>query len=105
MVVAGLAGIAVGAGIVAWRSMRWTLDGRSELGLPVAGLAALVAFPLALLLGGPLALTAPGAAIVLGFAAALARGGGGDDIVPDDEPPWWPSFEAELRRYESRVRS
>jgi membrane-anchored protein YejM (alkaline phosphatase superfamily) len=101
MVVAALAGVAVGIGFVAWRSMRWTLCGRLELGLGTVGLAGLAAFALTLLLAGPVAaLTIPTSATLLGFAAALASGGGEPGAEPEDDPPWWPSFEDDLRRYE-----
>src|SRR4051812_15330259 len=101
MVVVGLVGVAVGIGVVAWRSMRWTLCGRLEVGLLTMGVAAIPAFAFALLLAGPVAaLTVPTGATLLGFAIALASGGGDVDPEPDVEPPWWPSFERDLRRYE-----
>lgn len=102
MVVAELAGIAVGMGLAAWRAMRWTLCGRDVLGLCCVGLTGIAALALTLLLAGPLlALAVPVAATLVGFALAVAGGGdsGGDE---DDEPPWWPSFEDELRRYDRR---
>ena len=103
MVVAGLVGSAVGMGIAAWRSMRWTLGGRHELGLVAVAVAALVCFAAALLLGGPPALGLPAAATVAGLALAFR---GGDPSQPSDEdPPWWPSFERDLRRYERSRRS
>jgi len=101
MVVVCLIGVAIGTATVAWRSMRWTLCGRLELGLLTIGAVAIPAFALALLLAGPVgALTVPTGATLLGFAVALASGDGDVDPVPDGEPPWWPSFERELRRYE-----
>jgi hypothetical protein len=101
MVVAGLVGVAVGVGAAAWRSMRWTLRGRFELGVVTIGLAAVAAFALALLLGGPVAaLTVPTAATLAGVAIAFAWGGGDSGGEPDGDPPWWPSFERDLRRYE-----
>ena len=102
MVVAGLVPVALGMGIAAWRSMRWTLDGRRELGLACVAVAALGGFTLALLLAGVTALVVPLAAALAGFALAFPRGDGGAD-ADDDEPPWWPSFEDELRRYERRA--
>ena len=101
MVVVCLIGVAIATAAVAWRSMRWTLCGRLELGLLTIGAVAIPAFALALLLAGPVgALTVPTGATLLGFAVALASGDGDVDPVPDGEPPWWPSFERELRRYE-----
>jgi hypothetical protein len=102
VVVAGLVGVAVGVGVVAWRSMRWTLSARLELGLLSMGVAALAGFALALLLAGPVAaLIVPNGAMLLGFAAALGSDGGdGGSGAGDGEPPWWPSFERDLRRYE-----
>jgi hypothetical protein len=101
MVVVYLIGVAIGTGAVAWRSMRWTLSGRLELGVLTIGAAAIPAFALALLLAGPVsALTVPTGATLFGFALALASGGGDVDSEPDVEPPWWPSFERDLRRYE-----
>src|SRR6059058_2188483 len=101
MVVVWLVGVAIGTAAVAWRSMRWTLCGRLELGLVTIGAAAIPAFGLALVLAGPVAaLTVPTGATLLGFALALAFGGGDVDPEPDGEPPWWPSFERDLRRYE-----
>jgi hypothetical protein len=101
MVVVCLIGVAVGTAAAAWRSMRWTLSGRRELGLLTIGAAAIPAFALALLLAGAVgALTVPTGATLLGFALALASGGGDVDPDPDVEPPWWPSFERDLRRYE-----
>jgi hypothetical protein len=106
MVVAALAGVAVGIGLVAWRSMRWTLRGRFELGLATIGSAGLAAFAVTLLLAGPVgALTIPTTATLLGFAIALASGGADPDAEPDDDPPWWPSFEDDLRRYERTRRA
>ncbi|HET8527918.1 MAG TPA: hypothetical protein VFL60_03335 [Gaiellaceae bacterium] len=109
MVAVALVGVAVGAGAAAWRSMRWTLCGRLDLGLATTGAAALAAFALTLALDGPVAaLTVPTSATLLGFAAALASGGGGEPGAggDDGEPPWWPSFEDDLRRYErTRVPS
>jgi peptidoglycan/LPS O-acetylase OafA/YrhL len=104
VVVAGLVGIAVGMAFAAWRSMRWTLDGRTTAGVGAVGSAALAGVTGALLVAGPLAaLTVPTTAILVGFAIALRSGGdapdGGDG--PTD-PPWWPSFERDLRRYERR---
>src|SRR5438105_791979 len=101
MVVVCLIGVAIGTAVVAWRSMRWTLCGRLELGLLAIGSAAIPAFALTLILAGPVgALTVPTGATLLGFAIALASGGGDVDPEPDVEPPWWPSFERDLRRYE-----
>lgn len=106
MVVGGLVGVAVCVGLLAWRSMRWTLRGRLELGLALIGPAALAAFALVLLLAGPIAaLAVPTAALLVGFAIALAFGGdGGDGAGPNEEPPWWPSFERDLHRYERTRR-
>lgn len=100
MVVVGLAGVSVVMGTVAWRAMRWAMDGRMELGILAVGPVAIAAFAIALLLGGPtVALVLPMAATAVGFALAL-RSGPGDDDLGDDEPPWWPSFEDGLREYE-----
>jgi hypothetical protein len=103
VVVAGLVGVAAGVGVVAWRSMRWTLSARLELGLLSIGGAAVAGFALALLLAGPVAaLIVPNGAMLLGFAAALGSdgGGAGPGAEDDGDPPWWPSFERDLRRYE-----
>jgi hypothetical protein len=101
MVEAGLTGIAIGIGALAWRSMRWTLCGRLAIGVLTIGVASISAFALTLLLAGPIAaLTVPTGATLVGFAAALASGGEDSDPAPDVEPPWWPSFERDLRRYE-----
>jgi hypothetical protein len=99
--VVGLIGVAVGIGAVAWRSMRWALCGRLEVGLLTVGLAAIPAFVLAFFLAGPVAaLTVPLGATLVGFAAAFVWGDGGSGPGGDGEPPWWPSFERDLRRYE-----
>jgi hypothetical protein len=103
MVAVGLIGVAIGTAAVAWRSMRWAISGRLELGLLTMGGAAIPAFSLGLLLAGPIgALTVPTGATLLGFAVALASGGDGGDPEPAPEPPWWPSFERDLRRYERK---
>jgi hypothetical protein len=103
MVVAALGGVALGIGFAAWRSMRWALDGRLELGLAALGVAAIPAFAVALLVGGPVAaLTVPTAATLVGFALGLRSGGGDGGGEPGGDPPWWPSFERDFRRYERR---
>jgi hypothetical protein len=101
MVVAVVAGVGVAMGAAAWLAMRLTIGGRREAGLALVGAAALVCFPLALLLGSPAALGAPALGTLLGLL--LASGGGSEDVA-EDEPPWWPSFEDELRRYERARR-
>jgi hypothetical protein len=107
VVVGGLVGIALVIALVAWRSMRWTLDGRLGAGVAALGPAGIAGFAAAMLLGGPVAaLTVPTGATLVGFALALASGGGdrGSGSGPEDDPPWWPSFERGLRQYE-RTRS
>ena len=105
MVAAGLAGVTVGIGLVAWQSMRCTLSGRLLAGLVLLGPAAIAAVGLALLLDGPVAaLAAPTAGTLLGFAVASRSDGGDSGTEADDDPPWWPSFERGLRRYEQTHR-
>jgi hypothetical protein len=100
MVVVELACVSLAMGADAWRAMRWTMDGRMELGLLILGPVAIGAFAIALLLAGPtVALALPMASTVAGFVLALRSGGGGED-GGDEEPPWWPSFEDGLREYE-----
>ena len=103
MVVAGLVGSAVGMGTAAWRSMRWTLAGRRELGIVVVSAAAAVCFSAALVLRGPAAFAVPGLAAVIGFALAFRDGGPPEPS--DDDPPWWPSFERDFRRFERSRRT
>ena len=106
MVVAGLAGVAVGMGLAAWWSMRWTLHGAADRGLVFGASAALAGVGATLVLAGPTAaLTVPTAGLIVGFALALRAGGDTPDGDGDDpDPPWWPSFERDLRRYERRSR-